>query len=238
MTGSDKFIQEDTRKVQEDIYHILSALYQQQPFSTLYHEGSSRLTKHYSFLMESCRLISGLKEDIGNKLSEKRNEKQTSDTSSSLSEAYKKVSEMERRAYALLHVEAPARFAASYPVELVGVDSAELMQDSVESGPVESFERADKREDAVLSRVAQDEDILKICVYGAGHLFGGAESSGAHYRKGVSLEDNIAGWNNSNPSKKFSLIEITPSSFDIAKYQDLAVRINKLMEELERVQQD
>lgn len=80
----------------------------------------------------------------------------------------------------------------------------------------------DKREDAVLERLSERQEPLKLLVYGGGHLFGGTNTCGAKYREEMSRSndsldrvtykmnrDNIAEWNAAHPKQKFSLIEVT-----------------------------
>ena len=80
----------------------------------------------------------------------------------------------------------------------------------------------DKREDAVLERLSEQSEPLKILVYGGAHCFGGKNTCGATYRQEMGRsndpfdratyklnKDNIAAWNAANPEKKFSLIEVT-----------------------------
>ena len=77
----------------------------------------------------------------------------------------------------------------------------------------------DNREDYILKAASARRDPLVVCVFGAGHAFGGTHSFGDNYLlKGrVSLIDNIAKHNYYHPDKKFSLIEITPEDYPEAK---------------------
>jgi hypothetical protein len=75
----------------------------------------------------------------------------------------------------------------------------------------------DDREDALLETIAGRKDRIAVVVLGGGHAFGGRYSFGENYisEKRISVFDNIAKWNNSHPTEKFSLIEITPESYDL-----------------------
>lgn len=74
----------------------------------------------------------------------------------------------------------------------------------------------DAREDVLLQYVANGNDPLAVTVYGGAHRWGGKKSSGNSYVAPVkdSQRDNIAEWNRNNPSKKFSLIEVTPTRYE------------------------
>lgn len=69
----------------------------------------------------------------------------------------------------------------------------------------------EKREDVFLDIASKQENPMVIIIYGARHDWGGEISCGKNYKKkGPSICDNIAKWNSNNPNKKFSLIEVAP----------------------------
>lgn len=74
----------------------------------------------------------------------------------------------------------------------------------------------DDREEGLLDIVSKTKNPLAISVYGGNHAFGGEDSCGKGYSLGNrrSLIDNIAKWNKKHPNQKFSLIEITPESYN------------------------
>lgn len=75
----------------------------------------------------------------------------------------------------------------------------------------------DLRENSLLEIISEYGDTVAVTVFGGGHAFGGPESCGQGYdmtgRK--SYRDNIAEWNKMNPSRKFSLIEVVPASYEL-----------------------
>jgi len=80
----------------------------------------------------------------------------------------------------------------------------------------------DNREDLLLQLIADEDFIfprnnkdIAVAVYGGSHAFGGTESFGESYNMEgrTSYYDNIAYWNKWH-TDKFSLIEITPKSYD------------------------
>ncbi|MEK6820542.1 MAG: hypothetical protein AABX71_02415, partial [Nanoarchaeota archaeon] len=81
--------------------------------------------------------------------------------------------------------------------------------------PRELAHISDNREDVFLNIIAKQEDPLLVVIYGGRHAWGGSASCGADYlfKDRLSSRDNIALWNSLYPSKKCSLIEITPPSY-------------------------
>jgi len=73
----------------------------------------------------------------------------------------------------------------------------------------------DDRENALLRIISEQENSLCVTVYGGAHAWGGKKSCGRVYSlKGrTSLEDNLKKWNEKNPDKKFSLIEVLPVDY-------------------------
>ena len=55
----------------------------------------------------------------------------------------------------------------------------------------------DAREDVALDIISKNPNQMNVMVYGGAHKF----------------EDNIHEWNQRNPDKKYSLIEVTPESY-------------------------
>src|SRR3989344_5488036 len=68
----------------------------------------------------------------------------------------------------------------------------------------------DGREDGVLKVVSEHNSPIIVLVYGSNHSFGGKQSfpSYDYDRRTVPNKDNIYEWNQENPDKMFSLIEI------------------------------
>jgi len=70
----------------------------------------------------------------------------------------------------------------------------------------------ENRENSFLDIASKQNSPLVVVVYGAYHAWGGKLSCGNNYslRGRGSICDNIAEWNSKNPDKRFSLIEIVP----------------------------
>lgn len=73
----------------------------------------------------------------------------------------------------------------------------------------------DEREDALFKLIGDSGNSIGVVVYGGGHAWGGKQSFGESYslEGRISWKDNIYEWNLKNPNKKFSLIEVVPSSY-------------------------
>ncbi len=67
-----------------------------------------------------------------------------------------------------------------------------------DSGEVDFSLTFDRRENEVLEIVSESQYPINIVTFGGAHFFG----------------DNILEWNKQNPDKRYSLIEITPESYD------------------------
>jgi DNA repair exonuclease SbcCD ATPase subunit len=75
----------------------------------------------------------------------------------------------------------------------------------------------DDREDVLLKIIDSRANTMNVSVYGGAHAWGGNDSFGDEYSLSnrISVKDNIAEWNKKHPDRKFSLIEITPESYDL-----------------------
>lgn len=71
-------------------------------------------------------------------------------------------------------------------------------------------------EDSFLKQAAQQPDTAKVLSFGALHAFGGKQSCGERYslEGRISTKDNIHEWNSAHPEMKYSLIEVTPLSYE------------------------
>jgi hypothetical protein len=80
------------------------------------------------------------------------------------------------------------------------------------------YARMDNAEDFVLKLAAQRAEPVKILSFGGLHAFGGKKSCGLDYslEGRLSSMDNIDVWNSAHPAMKYSLIEITPTSYQEA----------------------
>lgn len=70
----------------------------------------------------------------------------------------------------------------------------------------------EKREDTLLTLVVKDNKPFSVVVYGLWHLVGGKKSFNDYNRDSEDNKDNIYEWNQRNSDKKFSLIEVIPTS--------------------------
>ena len=76
-------------------------------------------------------------------------------------------------------------------------------------------QRGDIHEDYIVAKASTRDACYSVVVLGAAHIFGGLASCGAgypQYRVRPKI-DNIAIWNEANPDKTFSLIEVVPRSY-------------------------
>jgi len=82
-------------------------------------------------------------------------------------------------------------------IKLFPADKKELLQ-KAEKNPKDKLYTYEARENALLEIIDESGKAFSIVVYGANHDF----------------KDNIEKWNKKYPSKKFSLIEVTPKPVD------------------------
>ena len=70
--------------------------------------------------------------------------------------------------------------------------------------------KMDACEDAFLKITAKDPNQIIVVLYGYDHAWGGKTSFGRTYKDRDSIKDNIAAYNEENPTNQLSLIEIVP----------------------------
>lgn len=102
--------------------------------------------------------------------------------------------------------------AKEISLKLSAAEKQEVFDKAVVS-PRFSCAVLDAREDACLDVLTGYKGPVYTLVYGFAHSFAGTESF-TNYKRGGRpwSEDNIHKWNDENPDKKFSLIEIVPAS--------------------------
>ncbi len=94
---------------------------------------------------------------------------------------------------------APLGIALNRKIKLLPAESYELNQKHrYLEGEESENAKMNPREDYLLELISQRENPLAVTVYGAKHNW----------------IDNIGKWNEQNPSKSFSLIEVTPESYE------------------------
>lgn len=79
------------------------------------------------------------------------------------------------------------------------------------------FKIQEGREDASIRIMMNYERSCGVIIYGAFHAFGGRESFSDYVVGEIRLynKDNIACWNEQNPDRKISLIEVIPNNLDV-----------------------
>ncbi len=205
---------EEIKKIQEDIYTILSYLAEKQDISEVYTEGfadgdvETRISYDVQNFLERRKkllaLSSELSKDkkIGQKLDEEIHD---------FNERYASLLKIFEKAHGAL-----GRLFLEEKITLVPAETSEakiLARDRKNRELV-----TDNREDVLLELIAKSSDGLAFTVYGGAHAWGGEQSFGEAYSlKGrESYKDNIYEWNIKNPDKKFSLIEIIPASYRLS----------------------
>ncbi len=196
---------EKIKKVQDNIYQILSFLIENYNIKKVYEEGII-IGSH---VKNSCAEINYLKKDLNNIKKEDPN----------LFESYQYFEKWKE-------YDAVYRIASDTGLGIAGAENPENLdkaQDTYDRLKGLEFFRwltekekiymavHENREDFFLELASKENNPLVVVVFGANHAWGGRYSCGEEYgRRRESFKDNLAFWGMNNQKKIFSLVEITP----------------------------
>ena len=205
---------DNTIKVQRDIYTILSYLIDNKSLSSVYNES---LISEHALLLQ--REIDELRNNVAHLDSLrdkwKHDNREIQENIQKAYDLYYSLLDRLGLDSSVWRLQAEGRLKVKYAETIEAnksaINSLHLNND------IGILMINDKREDTLLQIIAGNKDRFAVTVYGAGHAWGGKQSCGDSYilEERRSVKDNIYEWNIKNPDKKFSLIEIVPQSYKL-----------------------
>jgi len=230
--------EEDKRKIREvqrDNYSILLYLSEHNGLRVVYNEGlDSKAWADISIGMArfSDEMLRVLIEDYQGEIKDLEDKLKDDDNEylrKTIEENKKRVSALKQISEESIVTGAARKLAAEGKLKILPAETynykKEKMHDQLKSGE-KSFKDADAmeimlddREDMFLEIASSQRHAFIFVVYGGAHAWGGKSSCGSDYpeERRLSRRDNIAEWNAKHPDKMFSLIEITPDSYEEIK---------------------